>query len=169
MYWGRRSSYPQCYTSGSRVIYGRTRPRTMTGESEALARISSVGRDVAHQLVKTAVIGVSCAALPTACPAIVAFGKLTDAYETARGIVERVRSDGWSAGSVTRSLASYLTSEASSRLAGPVTSLVSRAIASTIISQEIGTSTIQAIVTSTISNVAEEGADGLIGWAIGDS
>jgi len=115
--------------------------------------ISSHRRSWGPGLVKSAVIGVSCAAFPGAWPAIVAFGKYHDLYVAAKGIVDTVRSDRRVPGTLALDLYGHLTREVVAHVAGPWSRIVSDAITSKIAPSGLTRPIVQRIVASTIAGV----------------
>ncbi len=122
-------------------------------------------RDLAKGILKTAVIGASCSAIPTACPAILALGHVSDLLGTARTIVNGLREKGRNSGQMVQGILSEVVTEAANRVVGPWTQLAAQGIASQIVvGGGVARSSVRQIASGTISNVLAEGMDGAISW-----
>jgi hypothetical protein len=166
--WYGRRSYSRSYYRTPRVVVRREHSSPRFFQSERLPQFPQVDHSVGRQILKSAVIGVSCAAFPGACPAIVAFGKLTDVYNTAREIVNRIRSDHGGVHEVAKSVAGHLVAEAATHMVGPWTRVVSDGIASRIPAIGLSQTSVRSIVSTTVSSAMSEGFDGLASWGVGN-
>ena len=165
IYYGR-SAYHRPYSRPAIRVAPREYVRPLINRRERTLQIPRPHRAWGRHIVMTAVIGVSCAALPGACPAIVALGKAVDLYVAASEIVGRARQNRGMAGAVTHSLSGYLASEAMAHVAGPWSRLVSDGIASRIATRGLDQAAVRMIVSSTVSEVMSEGTAGLALWAV---
>jgi len=167
--WYGRSSYAEFeYEPPRRRIYRELARRRIVRPAPPPPP-SRVRHGITRQVVKTAVIGVSCAAFPGACPAIVAFGKVADVFNSARNIVSQVQSARYTPGTVAHSLAGHLAGEALAHVVGPWSRLVTDGIVSTVRSDGLNTECVRTIVSSTIAGVMREGFDGLASWSVGNT
>jgi hypothetical protein len=148
------------------VYHETTLPRRPPPVRRAEPR--TVRPSLGRRALQTAVIGVSCAAFPGACPAIVGLGKALHVFSTARTIVSQSRSAGGISTQNATSLARYLAEEASRHFIGPWTKLVAGGIASQILPGSLGRERIGSIVRSTVSDVMKDGFDGLASWGVGN-
>jgi len=117
-----------------------------------------------RSLLKSAVIGVSCAAFPGGCPAILALGRIGDLLSTAKGIVRRVRASSQLPPSERHSLAGFLAAEVVGHIVGPLTRSVTNEIVERIPATGVGSEGVRAIVSGTVSDIMTEGFSGLAGW-----
>jgi hypothetical protein len=174
--------YCNCHGRAHGIYYGRSRSyyrsrpryRRVPQRSVRLPRLqgretpSRAATDLARQVLKSAVIGVSCGVLPGACPAIVALGKLDDVYRSVRDVVNRVRTGSGLLRTAGVSLVRNLAAEVASQVTGPWIRGVSDGIASRIVTSRLDQQSVRRIASSTIFNVMKDGVGDLVLWGQSD-
>jgi hypothetical protein len=143
------------------------RPRVRSRPSRTPHRESSKhrnGRSIAKEVLKSAVIGASCSAFPAACPGIVALGQVQEVLSTARAVIERLQNPQRGSRQLAQVILSEIVNEGANRIIGPWTRGIASGIASQIASGGVDKESVRRIATGTISNVMEDGLDGLISW-----
>jgi len=168
-FYGRYPDYEWRSRSAPRFVsheFNRPRPiRSRVAESKP----PTVGpRRSLASLLKPVVVGISCAAIPSGCPAILALGKITDLFSAARAIVSRIRASRNVVGTLKHSLLSYLAGEVAHHAAGPISRLVTDEIAARIPTAGMSRANVHAIVSSTVSGITENGLKTLASWGVSD-
>jgi hypothetical protein len=162
IYRGRRWAR---YPSQRPVRYVWPRPYEQSPGSDADERQSPIA-DFGRDIIKSAAIGVTCLALPAACPAITALGTIDSVWGLARDTWQQAHERrGW-LGSSQSNLGAALAEEVSERGTRPLVQFVSNHIAAAIPTSGLPRSVVQTLASSTLSTVVTGAAGNLAHWAI---
>jgi Family of unknown function (DUF6011) len=150
-----------------RVRGRRARPPAKRLEKPMpIPRTPRSGWSPARELFRNVVVGVSCAAFPAACPAIIGVSRIDALVRTGAEIVRAVNSGVSAPVAVTAGLVGHLIDEAVLRSAGPYTRSVSQQVATRLIRSRLERRAILEVVGATIPQVVRRTDYDLTKWGV---